>query len=256
MLTAITHKISPRISECELTFLERTSIDLDVAESQHEGYCATLEDLGVSVIRLDGNDDYPDSVFVEDTAVVVDEIAVICRPGAPSRRGETGLIERELAKYRETVRIPAPATIDGGDVLRIGKRVFVGLSRRTNAKGIEELDRILSPHGYHVTGIETAASLHLKSACTAINDETLIVNPAWLATECLKGFKFIHTARGEDAAANVLRIGSTVCVQAGFPRAAEMIEALGEKVRIIDTSELGKAEAGLTCSSIVFDANH
>ena len=256
MLTAITHKISPRISECELTFLERTSIDLDVAESQHEGYCATLEDLGVSVIRLDGNDDYPDSVFVEDTAVVVDEIAVICRPGAQSRRGETGLIERELAKYRETVRIPAPATIDGGDVLRIGKRVFVGLSRRTNAKGIEELDRILSPHGYHVTGIDTAASLHLKSACTAINDETLIVNPAWLATECLKGFKFIHTARGEDAAANVLRIGSTVCVQAGFPRAAEMIEALGEKVRIIDTSELGKAEAGLTCSSIVFDANH
>ena len=253
MLAAIVHAISPRINECELTFLDRSPIDLTLAEQQHEDYCATLEDLGVTVIRLVGNEDYPDSVFVEDTAVVTDEIAVICRPGAESRRGETKLIEHELLKYREIARVLPPATIDGGDVLQVGQKIFVGLSSRTNRPGVEQLAQLLQPRGYEITHVRTTASLHLKSACTAINDETLIVNPKWLDTALLAGFRLIHTAEGEDHAANVLRIGSTVCVQAGFPRAVEAIGSLGETVRVIDTSELGKAEAGLTCSSLVFE---
>ncbi len=252
MLTAITHKVSPRINECELTFLERTPIDVAVAARQHEDYCKTLADLGVAVISLEGNED-PDCVFVEDTAVVVDELAVICRPGAESRRGETDLIEKELSKYRETYRIKLPATIDGGDVLCIGRKIFVGLSSRTNREGFAELASALSPFGYEVVPVETKGSLHLKSACTRVNDETMIVNPTWLDTDLLKGFRLIFTALDEERSANVLRIGDTVCVQTGFPKAAEAIEALGEKVRFIDTSELGKAEAGLTCSSIVFN---
>lgn len=253
MLTAITHKVSARINECELTHLERTRIDVGTAQRQHDAYCSTLRELGVSVIALDGNEAYPDSVFVEDTAVVVDEVAVICSPGAASRRGETDLIERELSKYREIYRIRLPATIDGGDVLRVGKKVFVGLSSRTNNEGYAELARALSPFGYTVEAIETKGSLHLKSACTPINDETLIVNPEWIDTRLLAGFMLVPTAAGEEHSANVLRIGDTVCVQSGFPRAVEAIEKLGEKVRLIDASELAKAEAGLTCSSIVFE---
>ncbi len=253
MLTAITHKVSARINECELTHLERTHIDVATAQRQHDDYCSTLAELGVSVIALDGNEAYPDSVFVEDAAVVVDEIAVICSPGAASRRGETDLIERELSKHRETYRIRLPATIDGGDVLRVEKKVFVGLSSRTNLQGFGEMRKALSAFGYIVEAIETKGSLHLKSACTAISDETLIVNPEWIDTSLLAGSRLVPTAPGEERSANVLRIGDTVCVQAGFPRAVEAIEKLGEKIRLIDASELAKAEAGLTCSSIVFE---
>ncbi len=254
MLIAITHVVSPRISECELTFLERSAIDFELAALQHTGYCDTLKRLGVEVKMLDGNSQFPDSVFVEDTAIVVDELAVICMPGAVSRRGETALIEKELSEYRETIRIGLPATVDGGDVLQIGKKIFVGLSSRTNSFAIDELKRILSPHGYEVTAVKTAGSLHLKSACTAINEETIIVNPDWIDVGQLAGFKFVNTAPGEERSANVLRVAGTVCVQAGFPHAADAIDAIGETVEIIDTSELGKAEAGLTCSSIIFES--
>jgi dimethylargininase len=253
MLRAITHKVSPNISRCELTFVDRTPIDFGLATRQHDEYCDTLERLGVRVTELTENESYPDCCFVEDTAIVVDELAVICSMGAPSRRGETKLIERELSKYRETVRIALPATIDGGDVLTIGKKVFVGQSSRTNAEGLKELTRILNPLSYTVTPVATKASLHFKSACTALDDETLFVNPNWIESDQLGGFRLIHTPPDEPASANVLRVGKTVCVQAGFPRAAELIAQVADRVEVIDTSELRKAEAGLTCSSIVFE---
>lgn len=252
MLTAITHTVSPRITECELTFLERSPIDLGRAVRQHEEYCATLERLGARVITLDGNEAFPDSVFVEDDAVVVDEIAVICRPGAESRRGETDLIELELRKHRETVRIEPPATIDGGDVLVIGRTIFVGVSARTNSKGAAALGRILEAFGYDVVPVVTLKCLHLKSACTAISGETLVANPEWIDTDLFKGYEVIRTAAGEEHSANVLRIGGTVCVPAGAPKTAEAIAAAAENVVVIDNSELRKAEAGLTCSSIIF----
>jgi dimethylargininase len=254
MLRAITHKVSPRIAECELTFLARNPIDLELAIRQHDDYCAVLEKLGITVEKLSENESYPDSCFVEDTSVVVDELAIICSPGAPSRRGEVGLIERELAKYRETTHIPLPATIEGGDVLRIGKVIFVGQSRRTNSQGIEELARILGPFGYRITPVKTKGSLHLKSACTAIDDETLFVNPEWVDLAALRGFNLVYTPPEEPGSANVLRIDDTVCVQAGYPKAAGLVERIAKRVEVVDTSELRKAEAGLTCSSIIFES--
>jgi dimethylargininase len=252
MLRAITHAVSPRIADCELTFIDRSPIDFDLAVRQHDNYCRMLEKLGVAVERLSENESYPDSCFVEDTAVVVDELAVICSMGVESRRGETRLIERELSRYRKTVRINLPATIEGGDVLRAGKKMFVGLSSRTNEQGLEELSKLLRPYGYTVAPVRTKASLHLKSTCTAIDDETLFVNPEWVELDALNGFNLVHTPDAEPHSANVLRVGPAVCVQAGFPRAAELISRIVGRVEVVDTSELRKAEAGLTCSSIIF----
>jgi dimethylargininase len=255
MLRALTHKISSRIAECEVTFIDRSPIDLEVAVRQHDDYCAVLRGLGVIVSALSENESYPDACFVEDTAIVVEELAIICSMGVPSRRGETGLIERELSKYRELARISLPATIEGGDVLRIGKKIFIGRSSRTNLEGIEELKRILEPYGYRVLPVRTKGSLHLKSACTAIDEETLFVNPEWVELDAFKGFKLAYTPAEEPWSANILRVGATVCVQAGFPKALELIRRVARKVEIIDISELRKAEAGLTCSSIIFESS-
>jgi len=254
MLRALTHKVSPRIAECELTFVQRSPIDYKLAARQHDVYEAKLTKLGVTVESLSGNEKFPDACFVEDTAIVLDELAVICNMGVASRRGETSLIEKELSRYRELAHISLPATIEGGDVMRIGRRVFVGESKRTNAEGLKQLAGILEPAGYQVTKIRTNGSLHLKSACTAINDETLFVNPEWIETDQLNGFRLVQTPREEPASGNVLRVGTTVCVQEGFPRAVELIQAVAEKVETIDLSELRKAEAGLTCSSIIFNS--
>lgn len=254
MLRALTHKVSPRIAECEVTFIDRSPIDLRLAVRQHDDYCDALKRLGVVVDELSENESYPDSCFVEDTAIVVEGLAIICSMGVASRRGETKLIERELSKYREIARISLPATIEGGDVLRVGKKIFVGQSSRTNLEGVEELTRILEPRGYRVVRVRTKESLHLKSACTAIDEETLFVNPEWVELDAFRGFKLAYTPAEEPWSANLLRVGASVCVQAGFPRALELIERVAERVEVIDMSELRKAEAGLTCSSIVFES--
>ncbi|HKY05494.1 MAG TPA: arginine deiminase family protein [Blastocatellia bacterium] len=254
MLRAITHKVSSRIADCELTFIDRASIDLEKAERQHALYSAALEKLGVAITRLSENDSYPDACFVEDTAVVVDELAVMCSMGVASRRGETPLIERELSRHREIARVSLPATIEGGDVLRVGKKVFVGRSTRTNDQGIAELARLLSPLGYTVVPVLTKQSLHLKSVCTAIDDQTLIVNPNWIGLDPFGGFNLVHTPADEPWAGNVVRVGNSVCVQAGFPRTVETVKRAAERVEVVDTSELGKAEGALTCLSIIFDA--
>jgi dimethylargininase len=252
MQRALTHRISPRLAECELAFHARQPIDLELAESQHEGYCEALERLGLAVQRLEGNLDFPDCCFVEDTAVVLDELAVICRPGAESRRGETALIARELASHRELAHIEAPATLDGGDVLAVGRTLFVGRSRRTNDRGIETLAALLRPRGYRVEAVETTGSLHLKSACTAIDERTLFVTPRWIDTRSFDGFELLATPEQEPGAANVLRIGETLLVAAGFPRAADLLATRVPRLELIDISELRKAEAGLTCSSLIF----
>ncbi|HEX8652050.1 MAG TPA: arginine deiminase family protein [Pyrinomonadaceae bacterium] len=225
-----------------------------MAARQHDDYCAVLDKLGVMVEKLSVNESYPDACFVEDTAIVVDELAIICSMGAASRRGETGGIERELSKYRDVARISLPATIEGGDVLRIGKRIFAGQSSRTNMQGVKELARLLEPMGYEVVPIRTRGSLHFKSACTAIDDETLFVNPDWVELDALRGFNLVHTPDEEPWSANLLRVGKTICLQAGSPRALELLKGVAGRVEIIDISELRKAEAGLTCSSIIFES--
>lgn len=254
MLRAITHNVSSKIGDCELTFIDRAPIDLEKAARQHANYCALLEKLGVAIARLSENGSYPDACFVEDTAVVVDEVAIICSMGVASRRGETALIERELSRHRETARVLLPATIEGGDVLRVGKKVFVGLSTRTNDRGVDVLARVLTPLGYDVVPVLTKRSLHLKSVCTAIDDETLIVNPNWVGLDPFQGFNLVHTPADEPWAGNVLRVGKAVCVQEGFPKTVEMVGRVAERVEVIDTSELGKAEGALTCLSIIFES--
>jgi dimethylargininase len=254
MLRAITHKVSSRISDCELTFVERTPIDYDRSQQQHDSYEAMLRRLGAAVKSLSENDQFPDACFVEDTAIVLDELAVMCSMGVPSRRGEISLLTRELSQYRDVKHISLPATIEGGDVLRIGRRIFVGESKRTNKAGIEALIEILQPLGYKITPVPTKLGLHFKSGCTAIDDETLFVNPDWIDTGLLKGFTLLTTPPQEPASANVLRVGHKVCLQKDFPRAVDLVRKVVENVETLDMSELRKAEAGLTCSSIIFES--
>ncbi|MCI0490357.1 MAG: arginine deiminase family protein [Blastocatellia bacterium] len=252
MLMGITRAVSPAIADCELTFLEREPIDYARAARQHGDYCDALRELGVKVIELAADASQPDCCFVEDTAIVTDEIAVIANPGAASRRGEIPAIEMELAKHRKLAHIQSPATIEGGDVLQIGKKIFVGLSSRTNRQGFEELARILTPFGYSVLPVKIEGSLHLKSTCTALDDETLLVSRQSLALEPFAGFNLLFVSEDEPWAANALRISDTVCLQADSPKTAEIVRRVCGKIRLIDMSELRKAEAGLTCSSIIF----
>ena len=177
---ALTRAISPRLADCELTHLDRTPINVERAEAQHREYEATLRALGCEVRRVDPAPDHADSVFIEDTAVVFDEIAVITRPGAESRRAETAAVERVLGPLRPIARITSPGTIDGGDVLVLGRRVFAGRTSRTNDDGIEQLRAVLAPHGYTVEAVAVTGCLHLKTAVTAIDDETVLVNPSWV----------------------------------------------------------------------------
>lgn len=253
MITAITRDVSPRIAECELTYLGRMPIDAARAQRQLDDYRTVLERHGAVVEKLRGDAAYPDSCFVEDTAIVLDEVAVLCNLGVASRQGETGLIARVLSKFREVVRISPPATIEGGDVLRAGRTLFAGLSTRTNREGIAALARLAAGFGYKVIHAKLGGSLHLKSACTAIDDDTLLLNPNWADTAAFRGYKLVSVPEEEPWAANVLRVNTTVCVQDGFPRTAELVAQVAQKVELVDTSELMKAEGALTCLSILIE---
>src|SRR5215208_6962228 len=164
MVIAITREISPRFNECEVTHIERTPIDLNTARVQHHAYVNTLKELGCDVLELPAEDDLPDSVFVEDTAFILPEVAVITRPGADSRKPETESIMRALSPYIKLVHVREPATVDGGDVLVLGKKIYVGLSSRSNQEAIDQLNELLTEYGYTVTGVQMHDCLHLKSA--------------------------------------------------------------------------------------------
>ena len=252
ILKAIIHTISPQLNQCQLSFREREPIDIALANRQHNAYCDMLRRWGLEVIELSANRQYPDSVFVEDNAVVVDEVAIICRMGAESRRGEVEAIEAELSKYRQTVRLNAPATLEGGDVLRMGKKIFVGQTARSNDAGIRALSEIVSPYGYRVIPVAVSGCLHLKSACTALNDVTIMANPQWFDPAPFQEYKIVTVPEEEPEAANVLQIGDVVCMMENFPQTVRRVKELGYRVDTIDISELLKAEAGLTCSSIIF----
>ena len=252
-LTAITRGVSPAINRCELGFLPRQKIDVTKAAAEHQEYEACLRDLGISVVSLPPEPELPDSMFVEDPAVVVAEVAVLTRMGAPSRRKETVTLEPVLARYRPLRWIEEPATLEGGDVLRLGSTLYVGLSARTNQAGIDQLSEFLRPFGYSVESVPIRGCLHLKSACTCLDPETALVNRSWLDPGVFQGLRIVEVPSLEPRAANVLAIGGTVLVPTAFPRTAALLERLGWKVRPLDISELMKAEAGLTCSSILVE---
>jgi dimethylargininase len=251
-MIAITREVSPSLAHCELSFVERTPIDVERANAQHRDYQRVLVELGCDVRVLAAEPDYPDAVFVEDVAIVVDEVAVMTRPGAESRRGEGASVARMLGAYRTLRTIEAPGTLDGGDVLRIGRRVYVGESARSNASGIEQLRAILGEYGYRVEGVPTHGCLHLKSAVTALSDDTVLLQPAWIDRTAFAHYRIVEIDPSEEHAANVLRIGERVVSPACFPLTHARIRAAGIDVVAVDVSELQKAEGAVTCCSLVF----
>lgn len=254
MRIALTRAVSPTLASCELEYQPRQPIDIAKAEAQHRGYEECLRSLGVHVISLPAEPEFPDAVFVEDPALVLDEIAVMTRMGAASRRGESASLARAIEPFRELHWLTEPATLEGGDVMRIGRRIFVGASRRSNRAGIAQLTGIVRPYGYRVEAVEVRGCLHLKSACTWLGRNTILANRDWIDMEPLAGFQVMEVDADEPGAANALTIDDTTIFPTAFPKTAKRLEDAGWKLRLLDISELMKAEAALTCSSLIFDS--
>lgn len=251
---AITRAISPRFNECELTHLDRSPIDLELARFQHQAYEQALQALGVEVHRLPAEADLPDSVFVEDTALVLDEVALLTRPGADSRKAEVESIARALAPYRRLMRIEAPGTVDGGDILRLGKHIYVGLTTRSNQSAIEQMQSALKPYGYMVSGVPVTGCLHLKSAVTQASEDTLLINPAWVEKHYFPGWKFIEVDPQEPSAANIVLVPGGAIFPAHFPRTQKKLEEAGIQLTLVPATEVAKAEGAVTCCSLIFKA--
>jgi dimethylargininase len=218
--------------------------------TQHEAYVAALRDAGLEVQMLEAVPRYPDAHFVEDVAVVMPEVAVIGRPGAPSRRGEEARMELVLAAHRPLARIEAPGTLEGGDVLQMGERFFIGVTARTNEAGARQLEKIVLEHGYRCVLIPVAHTLHLKSDLNAVSAETVVVTPALAEHEALAGYEKIVVGPDEAYAANVVRVNDRLLMPRGFPRLHERLSAAGVEVVELDMSEARKMDGGLTCLSL------
>jgi len=254
MLTAITRAVSPSFTQCELSFIPRQPIDLAKAQSQHQAYEKLLADLGTRVISLPAEPDLPDSMFVEDPALVLDELAVIFPLGTESRRREAPSLAAALQPFRKLQHVQLPGMLEGGDTLRLGRKLFVGLTARSNAAGIAQLSALVAPHGYQVVGVPVPGCLHLKSAVTALDEHTLLANRSWFDSSFFPGYDWLDVDPTEPHSGNALTLSGTVIFPASFPRTRARIEARGFTVATLDISELQKAESGLTCSSLLFDA--
>ena len=251
MVIAITREVSPRFNECEITHIDRTTIDLDIALAQHHEYVKVLKTLVCNVIELPAEADLPDSVFVEDTAFILPEAAIITRPGADSRKPETDSIVRALKPLIKLVYVREPATVDGGDVLVLGKKIYVGLSTRSNQEAIDQLNKALGEYGYVVTGVQLHDCLHLKSAITRVDDTTLLINKRWVDTHHFENFDWIEVDPAEPFAANCLPIVESIIFPTAFPKTRAKLEERGYKIVTVDVSELAKAEGALTCCSLI-----
>ncbi len=248
---AITRAVSAALGACELTHLARVPIDVERARAQHRAYETALIDAGCLVERLDTSADLPDSVFVEDIAIVFDELALVTRPGAASRRRETPAVAEALAAFRTLHVIQPPATVDGGDVLVVGRRVFVGRSSRTNEAAVVQMRRVLEPLGYTVIETIVRGCLHLKSAVTALADDRLLVNRDWIDAAAFDGFTLVDVDPGEPGAANALRLADRIILSASFPRTAERVARCGLRTDVVENSEIEKAEGAVTCCSLI-----
>lgn len=255
-MIAITRGISDALARCELTHLDRVPIDLGRARSQHAAYEGALRAAGYAVETLPASPNHPDCVFVEDAAIAFDEVAVMTRPGAVSRRGELDAVGEALSKHRSLSNILEPGTLDGGDVLVLGRDVYVGLSTRSNQNGIDQLRAILEPFGYTVTAAGVRGCLHLKSAATAIDDGRALVNPEMIDTALLRGIECIEVDPTEPMAANLVALPMakeprTVLHGSAYPRTGERLRAAGLHVVEVPADELAKAEGALSCCSIL-----
>lgn len=246
-MIALTHCPSPSMHACQRTFVDHVAIDHGLACLQHAAYCEALRQCRAEVVVLDVNAAFPDSVFIEDTAIVLDEVAIRCCPGTASRSGEPAGIEPILREHRELMRVEPPATIEGGDVLRVGRTLLVGQSCRTSAAGIAVLAGLVRPFGYTVVAVPVKGCLHLKTACTALPDGRLLVNRQWIDASALDAFELLDVPPSEPYAANVAIVRSSVLLNAAHLQTAEMIGRLGLHVQPLELSEFAKAEGGVTC---------
>ncbi len=251
MLTAVTRELNAAIGNCELTFLPRVEIDADLAMRQHQQYAAELSDLGCEVITVPTAPGLSDSVFIEDTAIVLDEVAVMCRPGVESRRPEVAGVEDVLRRYRTIASIQSPGTLDGGDLLRVGKVIYAGLSTRSNQSGIDQLRRIVADYGFSVETVATTKCLHLKSAVSEVEPGLLLINSDWISRSAFKDCDLIDVDTEEQHAANALLVGPHLIYPSSFPRTMDKLVSRGIEVRPVDLSELQKAEGAVTCCSLI-----
>jgi dimethylargininase len=250
---AITREVSAGLAACELTHLPRVPIDVDLARAQHRAYERALADAGYRVEHLDADATMPDSVFVEDMAIVFDELAILTRPGADARRREMPAIAAAVAEYRPVRQIQPPATIDGGDVLVVGRDVIVGRTTRTNDDAVVQMRELLEPIGYSVIQTMVRGCLHLKSAVTVLDDGMLLVNPEWIDASAFGRFALVAVVPEEPSAANVLRLADRIIAASAFPRTAARIAEAGFRVELVDASELAKAEGAVTCCSLIIN---
>ena len=251
MIHCLTRRPSGRLAEGERTHVERVPIDFTLAEAQHQAYRHALAATGAAPIDLPALDAHPDGVFVEDAVLALPEAFILCRPGAASRAAEAELVAPHLPDDRPIIRLGADANLDGGDILLIGRRLFVGLSRRSNAVAITALASAVSRFGYVVEAVPLAGALHLKTAVTALAPDLVLMNPAWLSNDAFSGWRRILVDTSEPFAANSLRVGDFWFMQSAHQRTAERIAFAGFAVDLLDISEFAKAEAGLTCLSVL-----
>jgi dimethylargininase len=253
MPIALTRTVPGSIARCELTHQAREPIDLDRAREEHDAYERALAQLGLAIRRLPAAHNLPDSVFVEDTAVVLDEVAVLARPGAKSRREELPTVEQALRELRLVVRVESPATLDGGDVLVLDREILVGRTTRTSDEGVMQLRRCVGGFGYSVRATHVTGCLHLKSAVTRVGPRTLLINPAWVGRNQFPGWQLVDSDPGEPFGANALwwEGADAVVYPAEHPGTRVRLEAAGIRVVAIPAGELAKAEGGVTCGSLL-----
>ena len=249
---AIIRGVSPRIDACQLTHRAREQVNYEKACSQLKQYRELLDRWGVNLMPVAASDSHPDCCFVQDTAVVLDEVCVIASMGADTRLGEVAEVEKLIAPLRKIRRIFSPATLDGGDVVQFGKRLFVGLSTRTNARGIAALAEIVEGFGYTVIPVVVNGGLHLTTGCGIVNDETVLLNPRWLDAFAFSGLRQLYVPEDEPWAANTIRVNNNVCLEEGAPQTVDLVQPYAGNIATLDISEFRKAEGSLSCLSLIF----
>lgn len=253
MKIAIMREVSPNIANCGITNISRIPIDPYEAKEQHNHYADILRDLRYKIHMIEADDNLPDSVFIEDTAVVLDELAIITRPGAASRRAETDAVVKALMIYKDLEQINSTGTLDGGDVLRVGRTLYVGKSCRSSAVGISLLREIVKPYGYEVISVPVKGCLHLKSAVTQVAENRLLINPSWVNPKYFREIEYLAVDASEPYGANALFLENAIIYPTAFPRTRKMLINENINVISIDISELAKAEGDITCCSLILN---
>lgn len=252
MLSALTRKVGKSINNCELTYADRQQINVEKAQQQHMEFENALRKLGVNVLSLESDDTLPDSVFVEDTAVITKEFAVITPMGTKSRKDEPDKIAEILKQYRPLKYINKNTSLEGGDIVQAEDTFYVGISSRTNHEGFENLAEILLPQGYKIVPVQVYGCLHLTTGSTYIGNNTMIANPAWVDVSKFEGMEVIEIEPDEPWAGNAIQANGKLLFPSSSNKTSKKVSAKGFEVYTVDISELEKAEAGLTCMSLLF----